>query len=117
MSVIWALLHTYPRRSIIMLAALLVAGLAEGFSLTALLPLLEIASGEAPIRSADNPVLVFLGEIGVEPGLGTILVVIVVGVLVKSLLLLVGTMFFFYQIGNKKNKKTHQTQKHINNCF
>ena len=89
MSVIWALLHTYPRRSIIMLAALLVAGLAEGFSLTALLPLLEIASGEAPIRSADNPVLVFLGEIGVEPSLGTILVVIVVGVLVKSLLLLV----------------------------
>ena len=72
-----------------MLVALLVAGLAEGFSLTALLPLLDIASGESPVDSADNLVLVFLTEIGIEPSLGNILIVIVAGVLIKSLLLLV----------------------------
>ena len=52
MNVVYKLFVLYPFRSSIMLVALLTAGLFEGLSLTALLPLLEtISSGQ---DSTDN---------------------------------------------------------------
>ena len=46
MNVVYNLFVFYPFRSFIMLVALLAAGLFEGLSLTALLPLLETISSE-----------------------------------------------------------------------
>ena len=46
MSTLIALLRSYPVRSALMLTALIVAGVADGLSLTAMLPLLSVAAGE-----------------------------------------------------------------------
>ena len=89
MNTMFALLRTYPGRSALMLTALIVAGAAEGLSLTALLPLLSVATGE-PVKGGINDiVLEVLRQLGIEPNVGAILVFIVCGIAIKSLLVLV----------------------------
>ena len=46
MSMLLEFLRIYPARSALMLICLIVAGTAEGLSLTALLPMLSVAAGE-----------------------------------------------------------------------
>lgn len=80
-----------------MLLALLFAGIAEGAGLSALLPLLNIAiertSDGAVTPGGDNEfsqaVTEFLARLGIEPTIGVLLTFIVVGVTIKSLLLLI----------------------------
>lgn len=80
-----------------MLLALLFAGIAEGAGLSALLPLLNIAinnnagSGENTANNNEfsQTVTDFLNRVGIEPNIGTLLIIIVIGVTIKSLLLLV----------------------------
>ncbi len=91
--------RVYPWQSALMLLALLLAGIAEGISLSALLPLLSIAldqgggAGEAADDGGDNMgleeiVREALGAIGITPSIGVLLVVVVVGIIIKNLLLL-----------------------------
>ncbi len=78
-----------------MLLALLFAGVAEGIGLSAMLPLLSIAikndsGGNAqPPNEYEQRVIEVLQQIGISPTIGSLLVIIVLGVTVKSLLLLV----------------------------
>lgn len=80
-----------------MLLALLFAGIAEGAGLSALLPLLNIAinnnadNGENTANNNEfsQAVTDFLNRVGIEPNIGTLLIIIVIGVTIKSLLLLV----------------------------
>ena len=58
--------RAYPMQSAIMLAALLIAGLVEGISLTALLPLLNKVLVRADSPAGDNAAL----ESGSDPGVG-----------------------------------------------
>ncbi len=88
--------RTYFYSSIMMLLALLLAGIAEGFGLFALLPLFGLASGgldAGAVNSlADNRagqiVIKTLSVIGLEPAAGNLLLVIVLTILVKSILVL-----------------------------
>jgi ATP-binding cassette subfamily C protein len=91
--------RAYPFQTFIMLLALLFAGIAEGIGLSALLPLLNIAmragakdTGAAAAQD-QNPferaVTDFLAGLGVQPSIGVLLTIIVIGVTLKSLLLLV----------------------------
>lgn len=88
--------RAYPMQTSIMLVALLVAGIAEGVGLSALLPLLNIAINQSP-EGADpekqnefaRTVTEFLTGMGIEPSIGTLLAIIVIGVSIKSALLLV----------------------------
>ncbi|MGI9284095.1 MAG: ABC transporter ATP-binding protein [Pseudomonadales bacterium] len=92
--------RTYPWQTFVMLVALLLAGIAEGIGLSALLPMLNIAiSNDASSASIDSStvhqntfeqfVTETLARFGIDPTITVLLIIIVLGVTVKSLLLLV----------------------------
>lgn len=78
--------EAYPGRTTAMVALLIVAGLAEGAGLMTLLPLLEYALGEAggAHSALTDAVVGALGSLGVPPGLGPLLCVIVVALAAKA---------------------------------
>ncbi|SFM70793.1 ABC transporter ATP-binding protein [Nitrosomonas communis] len=78
----------FPRRSAFVLIALLLAGVAEALSLTALLPLLSVAVGEADESSIGRFMVQNLQRIGIEPTIDIILMIIVSGMLIKGMILL-----------------------------
>ena len=94
------LIKAYPWRTAIALAAILLAGIADGMSITALLPLLNIATKGSTTAADVAPdgadaggqleqfVVDALASVGLEATLGVLLTVIVVAVIIKSLLLL-----------------------------
>jgi ATP-binding cassette subfamily C protein len=94
------LIKAYPWRTAIALVAILLAGIADGLSITALLPLLNIVTkgktaGAGPLpdsADAGSQLEAFivngLGSVGLEATLGVLLTVIVIAVIIKSLLLL-----------------------------
>jgi len=93
-----AFFRAYPWQTLIMLLALLFAGFAEGIGLSALLPLLNIAvrndtanTGEIPAQQNEYERLVneLLNDVGINPGIGTMLAIIVIASTLKNLLLLV----------------------------
>ncbi|MBL8498188.1 ABC transporter ATP-binding protein [Nitrosomonas sp. JL21] len=93
----------FPRRSIIVLVALLIAGVAEGLSLTALLPLLSIAVGESG-DNKDSGIGKFmekaLQDIGIDPTLDTILIIIVGGMFFKGIVLLLANRQVGYTVAH-----------------
>jgi len=100
--------QTYFYPSIMMLLALLLAGMAEGFGLFALLPLFGITLGGvgsgAASSVADNRagqiVVKTLSAIGLEPGARNLLLVIVVAILLKSILVLVAKKKVGYTVAH-----------------
>ncbi|MGV8712474.1 MAG: ABC transporter ATP-binding protein [Nitrosomonas sp.] len=93
----------FPRRSIIVLVALLIAGVAEGLSLTALLPLLSIAVGESG-DTKESGIGKFmekaLQDIGIDPTLDTILIIIVSGMFFKGIVLLLANRQVGYTVAH-----------------
>jgi ATP-binding cassette subfamily C protein len=92
--------RAYPGQTFIMMAALLLAGIAEGVGLSAFLPFLSIAirndAGTSSASAVHNPpneleqmFMTVLNSLGIAPSIGSLLLIIVAGVTVKSLLLLV----------------------------
>lgn len=90
----------FPKRSIFVLIALLLAGVAEALSLTALLPLLSIAAGESIDSSMGKFIIEFLQEIGIEPAIEVILLFIVGGMLVKGIILLLTNQQVGYTVAH-----------------
>ena len=78
----------FPRRSTFVIVALLLAGVAEALSLTALLPLISIAVGENDDSKIGHFMVQALERIGISPTIDTILLVIVGGMLIKGIILL-----------------------------
>ncbi len=98
MHLMTAFFRAYPWHMLVMLMALLVAGFAEGISLSALLPLLNIAirtntnaTATAPTEQNDYERLVadLLQAVGLSPSIGVMLSIIVAGGILKGLSLLV----------------------------
>jgi ATP-binding cassette subfamily C protein len=100
MQLMLAFFRAYPWQTVVMLAALLMAGVAEGIGLSALLPLLNIAikhdarqGGDKPAEPPQNEfervVTDILNDLGIHPSIGVLLIIIVLGVTLKNLLLLV----------------------------
>jgi ATP-binding cassette subfamily C protein len=100
MRLMLALFKAYPWQSFYMLVALLFAGIAEGIGLSVLLPLINIAiRGDTRIATGEDTVEApnrfeqlatdTLTGMGIEPTLGVLLFIIVLGVTIKSVLLLV----------------------------
>ena len=93
--------RTYPVQSVTMLFALVLAGIAEGIGLTALLPLLGLTFAKQT-QQATNQTAGVLGDdnsvghavtealrfIGLEPSAGVLLLVILLGIALKSGLVL-----------------------------
>ncbi len=85
----------YPKQSILMLIAMLLAGMAEGIGLSAMLPLLSTAIGSqaagntANIPAAERMVREGLQALGIPPTLEVLLVVIFAAIILKSGLILI----------------------------
>jgi ATP-binding cassette subfamily C protein len=95
------LVRTYPRQSIIMLFALLLAGFAEGFGLSAMIPLLSIVAGSqysggqidpgsvaGTDSAAERVVRESLEFVGLTPTVEVLLAVIFCAIILKSVLVL-----------------------------
>ncbi len=99
MQLMLSFFRTYPWQTFVMLVALLLAGIAEGIGLSALLPMLNIAiKNDANTASGGDPdqqnafeqsVTESLSRFDIDPSISAMLIIIVLGVTVKSLLLLV----------------------------
>lgn len=90
MRVVKELAGRYPRETFIALLALLLAGVFQGISFTAILPALDVAmESEAGGDGEDERVLVeVMRRIGIEPSLGPLLALITAGILLKAILVL-----------------------------
>ncbi|MBT3888358.1 MAG: ABC transporter ATP-binding protein, partial [Nitrosomonadaceae bacterium] len=88
----------FPKRSFYVLIAFLAAGVAEALSLTAILPLLSTAVGEDVNSPVGKFVVEILDEVGLTPTIGTMLSIILFGIVCKNLLLLVANRQIGYTV-------------------
>ena len=94
----------FPRRSALVMIALLAAGIAEGLSLTALLPLLSVAVGDASSSETGRTVVQAMQRVGIEPTISTMLLIIVTGMITKSLILLLANRQVGYTVAHVASK-------------
>jgi ATP-binding cassette subfamily C protein len=86
----WALIKyffkAYPWRTCLVSFFLLVSAVVEGFSIALLLPLLETAMGPGAESGSGMSIWVrkALGSVGMEASLGNLLILIVLGITLKS---------------------------------
>jgi len=97
------LLHmtrAYPSATLITLVALLLAGLIQGVSLSALLPVISVAmnEGNASAAGSGNPLVSILGNLGITPSLGVLLSVLVVGMTLKAVVVLLANRHVGYTV-------------------
>ena len=88
MQLLGDIFRRYPLRATLLLCALLLASLAEGLGLGSLLPMLTVA---VEGKTGDGPgyaVVRWLEAAGIEPELGPLLLLILLGITLKSVLLL-----------------------------
>lgn len=99
MRLMLAFFRAHPSRSALMLIAILLAGIAEGFGLSTLLPILNIAikddsltalsgAGAGQQNAFEESVVSALGSIGLDPTLGVLLLIMVAGVTLRNIFLL-----------------------------
>jgi ATP-binding cassette subfamily C protein len=100
MRTLLALIRAYPARTAVMLVALIIAGLAEGLSLTTLLPLMSVAVGGAADSGLGRAVVESLGRFELQPTIGVMLLLIVGGMIVKSVLLLLANRQVGYTVAH-----------------
>jgi len=100
MRTLLALIRAYPARTAIMLLALSIAGVAEGLSLTTLLPLMSVAVGGTPESGFGHTVVNLLSHFGLQPTIGVMLCIIVGGMVVKSILLLLANRQVGYTVAH-----------------
>ena len=82
------LFREYPRQSLLIVVFLVLAGLAEGFGIATVMPLLSIVSGAENVEANTLGAIVFsaLRGIGLETSLVNMLILIVVGMTAKAAL-------------------------------
>lgn len=97
MRLLLTLARAYPGQSATLLLALLLAGIVEGVSLSALLPLVGTAVGQET-AAAGELVTGALAAVGVAPTLGVLLLVIVAGITLKNVLLLLANKRVGYTV-------------------
>ena len=105
MQLLLILFRSYPWRTLLALIAILLAGISDGISITALFPLLnlvtrdpaEAATQEAGVGENIEQIMVnIMTFLGLDVTLGTLLVVVVVSISLKSVLMLIATRHVGY---------------------
>jgi ATP-binding cassette subfamily C protein len=99
-------IRAYPGQSTIMLTAMLLAGLSEGFGLSAMLPLLSTVIGNysggeqalASISPAERIVREGLSFLGIPPTLELLLLVVICAIIFKSILVLLANKRVGYTV-------------------
>jgi len=98
MRLLITLIRRYPVQSTFTLVALLFAGIAEGFGMSMLLPLLGIAidtpsgsavSSHVSKSALEQTITGFFGTIGMTPTVGLLLIIFVLSILLKAVMVLI----------------------------
>ena len=107
MRIISALFKAYPGRTVRMLLAIILAGLAEGFGLATLLPLLTVVVGGGGgtasnqlASPAGRMVVEVLAAVGLEPRPGVLLAIVVGAILLKCVLVLIAKREVGYAVAH-----------------
>ncbi len=100
MRILLAFGRAYPARTFLMMVSLILAGVAEGVGLTTLLPMVSVALGEDTNSSLAKHVVTALHAVGLEPAVGTLLVVVVIGMTLSSLLIMVANRHVGYAVAH-----------------
>jgi len=104
---IFAFYKRYPAQSLITLLALLFAGIAEGFGLSMLLPLLSLALDSSngseianvqPDSTLEQLVNGFFDTVGITPTIGVLLTIFVMSILLKAILVLLANKRVGYMV-------------------
>lgn len=99
MRLLFAFFRLYPRRTAVMLTCLLLAGIAEGLSLTTMLSVLSASLGHTRQPSAfSEKVLGVTGALGLPSTIGAILSIIVIAMMLKSALILLANRQVGYTV-------------------
>ena len=88
----------FPKRSFYVLIAFLAAGTAEALSLTAILPFLSTAVGEPVDSDIGKFILQVLNEVDLAPTIGTMLLLIFFGLVLKNAMLLIANRQIGYTV-------------------
>lgn len=104
MRVLVVFARQYPGRTLLMLGALLLAGLAEGLGMSGVLPLLNLTTAGSPSGSETSPVeravTSIVGWVGFEPTISVLIGVIVVGMTIKAILILLAQTQVGYTVAH-----------------
>src|SRR4030095_11425694 len=99
MKLMLVFVRQYPGQSLFLIVALLVAGVAEGIGLSALLPLLHLAL-DGVAAAGDNKFAKIVSEaftdLGLTPSIGVLLLVIVCVVALKNVLIFLSELRIGY---------------------
>ncbi len=92
------LLRVYPGRTLVTLLALLAAGIMQALSLSTLLPALNLAMDQPEGPGDEGPLASLLSAGGIDLSLGLLLGLLVMGILLKSLLVLLANRHVGYSV-------------------
>ena len=95
--------RSYPAESALVLGALVLASLVEGLGLTTLLPLLTARAADSAggaQSGISGMVTRVLGVVGLTPTVGVLLLIVVIGMTLKSLLVLVANRQVGYTVAH-----------------
>jgi len=94
--------RAHPRRTLLTLACLMAAGLAEGLGLSTALPVLELISGPEASAAEESPlaagVRALLASVGLQPSIGILLGLIFTGISLKAALVLLANRQVGYTV-------------------
>ncbi len=114
MRLVIIIFRQYPWRTLSMLAALLLSGIAEGIGLSAMLPLLTIALGETQgatgkqSTAAGKMIQDIFNAIGLTPTLELLLMLILTAMLLKTVLVLIANRNVGYTVAHLTTKLRQQ---------
>jgi ATP-binding cassette subfamily C protein len=100
LALLWHFLHAYSNRTLTVVALLSVAGLCEGVSVLALLPFVQLtlAGDGTGAGAASQWISRTLALLGLAPSVGSLLLLIVVGIVVKAVVMLLAMKEVGYAI-------------------
>ena len=107
MRLLITLIRRYPVQSTFTLVALLFAGIAEGFGMSMLLPVLGIAidtpsgsavSSHVSKSALEQAITGFFGTIGMTPTVGLLLIIFVLSILLKAVMVLIANKRVGYMV-------------------
>src|SRR4030095_7033076 len=102
--------RAYPARTAIMLACLLLAGAAEGFSVASAVPLIALAADPPAVSTAGTGgglgryVLAIVRGFGLEPTIGVLLLLVIAGICLRAVLILTASSQIGYTVAHVANE-------------
>jgi len=104
MRLLFSFTRRYPIHSSVMVAALLLSGILEGIGLSMLLPILSIAggtpSGNTSNSSLERFVVNGFSALGITPTIGTLLLVLIAAVTLKTIMVLLAKKQVGYTVAH-----------------